>query len=164
MFRHNNYNNNPSCYNSSHDQHYISSCIAVQSQLVQGQHTGNIKCIMRYVTWYTPCHPHSHTPFPWSHNPLGIPLVTPPGTPPWSHPFWPHPLATHTPLGTHTPWAHTHSGTQKWSNAGGMQSTGMLSRLVLYLLCAIDSFVNNQQHKNDIPDNTHLVYHNTVIS
>ena len=30
----------------SHDQHYITSCIADQSHLVQGQHTGNIKCIM----------------------------------------------------------------------------------------------------------------------
>ena len=27
----------------SHDQHYISSCIPVQSQLEQEQHTGNIK-------------------------------------------------------------------------------------------------------------------------
>ena len=28
------------------NQHYISSCIGVDSQLVLGQHTGNIKCIM----------------------------------------------------------------------------------------------------------------------
>ena len=28
------------------NQHYISSCIGVYSQLVLGQHTGSIKCIM----------------------------------------------------------------------------------------------------------------------
>ena len=35
-------------------QQYISRCTVDVSQLVWRQHTGNIKCMMGYVTWYTP--------------------------------------------------------------------------------------------------------------
>ena len=35
-------------------QQYISRCTVDVSQLVWKQHTGNIKCMMGYVTWYTP--------------------------------------------------------------------------------------------------------------
>ena len=66
----------------SHDQHYITSYIAIQSQMVQGQHTGNIKCIMGQVTWCTS-------------------LDTPRHTHPWTHPH------RHT-LPGHTPPLHTH--------------------------------------------------------
>ena len=33
---------------------YISNCTVGGSQLVRRQHTCNIKCMMGYVTWYTP--------------------------------------------------------------------------------------------------------------
>ena len=35
-------------------QQYISRCTVDVSQLVWRQQTGNIKCMMGYVTWYTP--------------------------------------------------------------------------------------------------------------
>ena len=57
------------------NQQYISSCTVGESQLVRGQHTGNIKCMMGQVTWYTP----------WAGTPPGRSSQT--GTPPGSrHP------------------------------------------------------------------------------
>ena len=44
----------PACTTGHMTKHYISSCTGDQSQLVTGEHTGNIKCMMAYVTWYTP--------------------------------------------------------------------------------------------------------------
>ena len=42
----------PACTTGHMTKHYISSCTGDQSQLVTGQHTGNIKCMMGWVTWY----------------------------------------------------------------------------------------------------------------
>ena len=36
----------PACTTGHMTKHYISSCTGDQSQLVTGQHTGNIKCMM----------------------------------------------------------------------------------------------------------------------
>ena len=46
-------------------QQYISRCTVDVSQLVWRQHTGNIKCMMGQVTWYTPL-PLGQTPPPGS--------------------------------------------------------------------------------------------------
>ena len=54
-------------------QQYISRCTVDVSQLVWRQQTGNIKCMMGYVTWYTPLG--METP-PGMENP-------PDGGPPW---------------------------------------------------------------------------------
>ena len=60
-------------YSSLHHRSYISSCTGDQSQLVQEQHTGNIKFIMGYITWYTP-RADTNTPLgtpPLGRHPLG---------------------------------------------------------------------------------------------
>ena len=36
----------PACITDHMTKHYLKSCTGDQSQLVQGQHTDNIKCIM----------------------------------------------------------------------------------------------------------------------
>ena len=68
-------------------QQYISRCTVDVSQLVWRQHTGNIKCMMGYVTWYTPHPPDGESPTPQMETPLdGEPprWRTPPdGEPPW---------------------------------------------------------------------------------
>ena len=38
----------PACITGHMTKHYISSCTGDQSHLVQGQYTGNIKCISRH--------------------------------------------------------------------------------------------------------------------
>ena len=43
----------PACTTGHMTKHYISTCTGDQSQLVTGQHAGNIKCMMGWVTWYT---------------------------------------------------------------------------------------------------------------
>ena len=70
----------PACTTGHMTKHYISSCTGDQSQLVTGEHTGNIKCMMGYVTWYTPrqANPWAGTPPPWPGTPPWA------GTPPWS--------------------------------------------------------------------------------
>ena len=86
-------------------QQYIGSCTSVESQLVWRQHTGNIKCMMGQVTWYTP----TDTP-PGADNPLGADA-------PWSRhpPGSRHLLGADTPLGADplgadTPWEQTPPG------------------------------------------------------
>ena len=50
-------------------QQYISRCTVDVSQLVwRQQHTGNIKCMMGYVTWYTP---QMENPSLWMESPPG---------------------------------------------------------------------------------------------
>ena len=67
----------PACLARSHDQHYISSCIVVQPQLEQGQHTGNIKCMMGWmghmVHWADT--PWRDTPFPGETPTMQTPLT-----------------------------------------------------------------------------------------
>ena len=75
----------PTCITSyMTNQHYISSYIGVDSQLMLGQHTGHIKYIMGLVTWY----------IPWADTPPG---QTPPPNGQWAggtHPTGMHPCWT----------------------------------------------------------------------
>ena len=73
----------PACTTGHMTKHYISTCTGDQSQLVTGQHAGNIKCMMGWVTWYTL--PGAGTP--WSRHP-------PEQTPPRSRPI---PRSRHPP-------------------------------------------------------------------
>ena len=85
----------PACTTGHMTKHYISSCIGDQSQLVTGQYTGNIKCMMGQVTWYPPWAgtPPRQAP-PWAGTPRQAhPLdqVPPrPGTPPDQYPWTRH--------------------------------------------------------------------------
>ena len=93
-------------------QQYISRCTVDVSQLVWRQQTGNIKCMMGYVTWYTPLGPHPslgpHTPPPpQDHTPGTTPPpdhTTPPDHPPGTtHPLGSPPLEKPQPPQDHTP-------------------------------------------------------------
>ena len=44
----------PACITGHMTKHYISSCTGDQSQLVQGQHTGNVKCMTLQADTPTP--------------------------------------------------------------------------------------------------------------
>ena len=85
----------PACLAGHMTRQYISRCTVDVSQLVWMQHTGNIKCMIGYVTWAEP-----PTPSLWVSHPLG---QTPPGsdmppgsdTPKVRHPPW----VRHAPLG-----------------------------------------------------------------
>ena len=110
-------------------QQYISRCTVDVSQLVWRQQTGNIKCMMGYVTWYTPLDgdppdgepPLMETPWmenppgwrtppggepPWKENPPG--WRTPPTPPPWmENPPMENPLGWRTPPGGEPPGMET---------------------------------------------------------
>ena len=84
-------------------QQYISMCTVDVSQLVWRQQTGNIKCMMGYVTWYTPPMepPQMETPLdgepPWDGDP-------PNGDPPrWRTPQMENPPWDGDPPGMETP-------------------------------------------------------------
>ena len=93
-------------------QQYISRCTVDVSQLVWRQQTGNIKCTMGYVTWYTPPAPPGEPPR--MENP-------PRGEPPQMEKP-PTPTGRRTPLGWRTPPRRTppsDGDPPRWRTPGG---------------------------------------------
>ena len=79
-------------------QQYISRCTVDVSQLVWRQQTGNIKCMMGYVTWYTP---HGEPPLGGEHPPPLSPLGW--RTPQWRTPPMENPPGWRNPPRLETP-------------------------------------------------------------
>ena len=95
-------------------QQYISRCTVDVSQLVWRQQTGNIKCMMGYVTWYTT---------PPRTTPPGPPPLPPGSHPPGSHPPGPHPPGTTTTPPRITPPRTTHPPRTTTTPPGSRKST-----------------------------------------